>query len=241
MLNWDRKRLSKYNYVVFRCIDIKKRVANGILEGYPGVYAICDNIEGYHPMKEGKILCCPQDWEGIPFTTFTEGRRYIVERSSFKNLKYEHFLKCKPIYEIKDNPFQMITYEERFGDDTPEEVAEFFDLNEKEKEQLRIYQKAFGFSYRITEYEFTVITKRSGWRYNIVKKALYHEGHLAKNKTQTARGNYLQGWHRQKTGYLNDILDALSYITDHDYGFTSELKSSAPANLTVTGEKIYIP
>lgn len=237
MLKRDRKELSLYNFLVFRCIDVKDKYANGIIEGYPGAYVLCEYIQNYKTSKTGKVLSCPQDWKLIPFTKFEEGKRYIVERGLFNNLKFEHFIKCKPLYEVDDKPFSMIKYEERFGDDSPKEIADFFGLNKKEEEQLYIYQKAFGFSYRANDYEFTVVTKRSGWRYNILKKALYHEGHLAKNKVATSRGTYLQGWHRQKTGYLESPMDALSYIANHDYGFTSELKGSADNKNTYGNEK----
>lgn len=228
MISRDRKKMGNHEYMIFRCVEAKEMYASGVVEGLPGVYMVCGAEKSTKPVEKGKeVMYCPSSWEFEPYTGFKEGSRYLVKRNSLKNLKFEHYVKAEPIFKVKDQPFDMIPYEEKFGDDTLEEVSEFLEFDKKESEQLRIYQKAFGFSYKINNYEFIVKTRRSNWRYNILKKALYHEGHFATNKTGSSKGVYLQGWHRQKTGYLDGPLDAVSYIATHDYGITSELQGSA--------------
>lgn len=239
MTSKDKKVISQYNYALFRCIEIGKYYAYGVIEGRPGIYARCKVTPDYTPEKSGKILNCPKEWEFEPYAEMKEGHIYVVEREALNNLNYEHFVKCNAIYKIKNNTFDFIPYEERFGDDTVEEIAEIFNLDEKERGQLKIYQKAYGYSYRATEYEFTVVTKRGGWRYNILKHALYHEGHLAKNKVSSTKGVYLQGWHRQRSDYLENMFDALSYVTNHDYGITSEIQGSATMKNVQGNEKFF--
>lgn len=237
MLPKDKAKLRNYRYLIFRCIEPKKEYAYGVAEGRPGIFMHCNNI----PVKRKEIrenepiFFCPQNWTFKPFDgTFKEGCRYVVERGSLKHLKHELFIRSHVIYEIEEQPFTLIPYVERFADDTIEDVAATFELSDQEKNLLTIYQKAFGFSYRIYNYEFALQTSRSGWRYNVLKKALYHEGHLAENKTGISKGSYMQGWHRQKTGYLGSLIDAILFIADHDYGYTSELQSSATKNAAVS-------
>lgn len=230
MLSTCKEQLRKWDYYVFRCVIIDSKIALGVIEGIPGLYAKCQPQAHNTPpelletLSQKQIFNMDRKWKMEPYTGFEEGQRYVIKMISGIG---KDILTATVCAHIPDAPFTFPNVSDGIMDDPVVTVIQEYHLSDEDALRLKVYKKAFGLRYRCNAWDFSVQTNRSSWRYD-QKGELHHESSNRNCTDNLAMAHYLKGWHLQKINdTLDGIMDALVYIINHDYGIHSVSQQGA--------------